>query len=379
MKITDVKLKILENPRIKVSTGHEIIPVSGLRRIQYTHRQRDPVDRVPSRQNFIEVYTDEGIMGRCTTTMTGHQVDIVRHHLVGRCPWDREALFQLFYKGTRWVYQPPGWFGDVDNCLWDILGKVADLPVYSLIGRVRNKLPVYLTGGDMDTRGYLKHIELGRECGIMAYKFHSYKGGKADIPIYQEVRREVGPEYVLITDPVCSYDLREAIEVGRVIEELDFIWLEEPMPEQKMDSYKKLCSELTIPVMGTEMLMHDMGLTSQWLIQGATDRLRGNARHGTTQVLKLAHLAELHNTNIELNGEGGLFGHVHANLGCCIDNTDYFEFFRGAYDGLRSLGQEWGMMNAPLVVDGSIMPENRPGWGAEWDEDKFNGLVIDIV
>ena len=91
MKITDVKLKILENPRIKVSTGHEIIPVSGLRRIQYTHRQRDGVDRVPSRQNFIEVYTDEGIMGRCTTTMTGHQVDIVRHHLVGRCPWDRRG------------------------------------------------------------------------------------------------------------------------------------------------------------------------------------------------------------------------------------------------------------------------------------------------
>ena len=80
-----------------------------------------------------------------------------------------------------------------------------------------------------------------------------------------------------------------------------------------------------------------------------------------------------------MNGEGGLVVNVHANLGCCIDNTDYFEFFRGAYDGLRSLGQEWGMMNAPLVVDGSIMPENRPGWGAEWDEDKFNGLVIDIV
>ena len=147
--------------------------------------------------------------------MTGDQVDIVRHHLVNRCPWDREALFQLFYKGTRWVYQPQGGFGDVDNCLWDILGKVADLPVYSLIGRVRNKLPVYLTGGDMDTRGY--NIELGRECGILLINFIHTKGGKADIPIYQ-VRSEVGSEYALIADPVCSYDLREAIEVGRIIE-----------------------------------------------------------------------------------------------------------------------------------------------------------------
>ena len=52
--------------------------------------------------------------------------------------------------------------------------------------------------------------------GIGAYKFHTYKGGKADIPIYRAVRDAVGPDYDLITDPVCSYDLREAIEVGHV-------------------------------------------------------------------------------------------------------------------------------------------------------------------
>ncbi len=289
-------------------------------------------------------------MGRCTTTMNAHQVDIVRYHAVGRSPWEREALFQQFYKGTRWVYQPPGWFGDFDNCLWEILGKAARLPVYALVGRVRARLPVYLTGGDMDIEGYLRQIEGGREVGIQAYKFHSYKGGKADIPIYRTVRSEVGPDYALLTDPVCSYDLREAIEVGHVLEELDFVWLEEPM--------------------------HDMGLTSQWLIQGATDRLRGNARHGTTQVLKLAHLAELHNTHIELNGQGGLFGHIHAHLGCCLENTDYYKHFNAGGDGLRKAGQKWGLLNAPLIEDGHIAPSDKPGWGVEWDEDQFASMVV---
>ena len=133
----------------------------------------------------------------------------------------------------------------------------------------------------------------------------------------------MGPYCALLTDPVCSYDLREAIEVGHILEELDFVWLEEPM--------------------------HDMSLTSQWLIQGAINRLRGNARHGTTQVLKLAHLAELHNTYIELNGQGGLFGHIHAHLGCCIDNTDYYEYLNAGGDGLRKAGQQWGLLNAPLI------------------------------
>ena len=64
------------------------------------------------------------------------------------------------------------------------------------------------------------------------------------------------------------------------MEELDYIWLEEPMHEQKMNLYQELCRTLTIPVMATEMLCHDMDLTAQWLIQGATDRLRTRTNIG---------------------------------------------------------------------------------------------------
>ena len=74
---------------------------------------------------------------------------------------------------------------------------------------------------------------------------------------------------------------------------------------------------LTIPVMATEMLMYDRDLSAQWLIHGATDRLRVNAHHGTTQVLKLAHFAELYGTNVELNHQGGLYGLIQAQI--CAD------------------------------------------------------------
>ena len=117
-------------------------------------------------------------MGRCTTTMDAHQVDIVRYHAVGRSPWEREALFQQFHKGTRWVYQPPGWFGDFDNCLWEILSKAAGLPVYALVGRYASAAAGISDGGDMDVEGYLRQIKGGREVGIQAYKFHSYKEGR---------------------------------------------------------------------------------------------------------------------------------------------------------------------------------------------------------
>ena len=68
MKITDVQLTILEDPEGR-ARGHRLVEVPNLRRVQYTHRGR-PVEG-PLRQAFVEVFTDEGISGRCDTgTMT---------------------------------------------------------------------------------------------------------------------------------------------------------------------------------------------------------------------------------------------------------------------------------------------------------------------
>ncbi|MFH1570708.1 MAG: enolase C-terminal domain-like protein [Gemmatimonadota bacterium] len=374
MRIAEIKLYVLENPEGGGRRlGLEEVP--GLRRIQYRHRGLPGGGR--PRQSFLEVVTDAGLSGRCTTTMSPGQAGLLRDQVLGVDPLHRERLWQMLHKGTRWLYQPPGWFGDFDNCLWDIAGKAAGLPVYALVGKVRDRFPAYLTGGDGDLEYYLKHVEAGRGAGIAAYKLHSYKGGKADIPILRQVREAVGPQYTLIHDPVCSYDLREAIEVGHAMEELDFVWLEEPFHEQKLNLYQELCRELVLPVMANEMLMHDLGISTQWLIQGGTDRLRANARNGTTQVLKMAHFAEGYGTNVELNGQGGLFGLLHAHLGCCIDNTDYYEC-TGGLDPDHRLGEEWGLTNAPVIEDGCLVPPDGPGWGAEWDEDAFQYRMVEV-
>ena len=64
-------------------------------------------------------------------------------------------------------------------------------------------------------------------------------------------------------------------------------------------------------------------------------------------------------------------------LGCCIDNTDFYEFFGATADSLRQTGARWGLLNAPLIEEGHIAPPDGPGWGAEWDEDKFSSLVVE--
>lgn len=133
---------------------------------------------------------------------------------------------------------------------------------------------------------------------------------------------------------------------------------------------------LDIPVLATETIMHDVDLCAQWLISGATDLVRVNARGGTTAALKLAHLAELHGTNVELNGPGGLFGLVHAHLLSCIPNTSYYEYFPGGW--LDEVGREVGMLNPPVPVAGFLAPPGLPGWGAQWDDDLFKKKTVEV-
>lgn len=363
MRITEVKAIVVELPAR--ARRLEIVQVPDPFRLRYTHRDVGS-DRAET-ETYLVVRTDEGIEGICTGAPAPAVMEVLRTQVLGTDPLRREDTYQRLHHGTRWVYQTPGWFGNFDNCLWDIAGKVAGLPVCRLLGQVRDRIPAYLTGGDGDGTAptYLALLDDARaRWGINAYKFHNYQGPRQNIALFNELRRALGDDFVLMNDPVCSYSLEEAITVGHVMEDLGFLWLEEPFYEQEMLRYQQLCAALTrMPVMATEMLMYDMRLCAEWLKASATDLIRVNARNGTTSLVKLAHLAELHGTNVEMNAIGGLGGHVHVQLQCAIANTYAYELFAGAVARAREIG----ITNAPDVVDGHLSPSMLPGWGAEID------------
>ena len=192
MKITEVKLLVLEDPSRKGSGGHSIARVEGLRRTQYTHKGRPRPGIAPGAAELF------GSPHRRGNRRAQRHVDDSlsgRHRALSRSgtePVGARGVVSAVLERHPVGVPAPGWFGAFDNCLWEILGKAADLPVYALVGRVRPRLPAYLTGGDTDIEGYLSAIETGKEMGIGAYKFHTYKGGKADIPIYRARARRRG-------------------------------------------------------------------------------------------------------------------------------------------------------------------------------------------
>ena len=378
MKITEIKISVLELTGSITPFDLDEFGRAGHRR--WRHQPRPAKTGV---MHVLHVRTDEGIEGVCPVGdgryMTMHipTLEQLRILAVGEDPLDRERLFQKMKHATRQAFAPYGWFGSFDNCLWDIAGKAAGMPVCALMGRVRESGPAYynIRGDSMEKA--VEDSEYAVGLGFPAIKDHFVQEPEENIEWFRAVRDAVGPEIDLMHDPVGMYTFGEAVRIGQALEECDFRWFEEPMNDVRQRELQALCDRLDIPILNPESLTNAIDFSAQWLISGATDLLRTSARHGATSVLKLAHLAELHGTNVEMHGAGGLFGLVHTHLNCAIANTSYYEFFPG---GIRDeIGKEIGMTNPPLPVDGHVTPPNSPGWGAEWDWDYFRKKTLEVL
>lgn len=379
MKITQITLTVLHLPGNTSLFSLEEAGV-GVERRWMPRSQGSADDHI----HLLRVQTDAGIEGICTvgdaryTQLRRAELEELRLLCLGENPFDRERLAEKLTAATRGMFSKPGWWGSFDNCLWDIAGKAAGLPVYALLGRARKRAPAYYNNRGDDLERMLEDTQHAVEMGFPGVKDHFRRSARENILWQQAMREAVGPEIALFHDAaLADYSYADALRVGRALEELDFHWLEEPLPDARQGELQQLTGALDIPILACETLMHDIDLSARWLISGATDLLRANARHGTTNILKLAHLAEMQGTTIELNGPGGLFGLVHAHLCVSLKNSSYYEYFPG---GSRDkIGQEIGLLNPPLPERGFIRPPDTPGWGAQWDWDQLARRTVEVL
>ena len=376
MKIDKISLSIFEQSGNTVQFNLVEEMVGAQRRWR-----RKPHSQVRGEIHVLHVHTDAGLEGVCTigdaryTTMRIRDLEQLRVLALGEDAFDRERLYSKMRAATRGMFAKPGWFGAFDNCLWDIAGKSAGLPVYALLGRARKACPAYYNYGGRTLPQAVDSALKAVDMGFSALKDHFTGHAEENINWSTAVRDAVGSDVDLLHDAVLAdYTFDEALRVGKALTALNFGWMEEPLPDVDLYRLQRLTAAVDIPILALETLMHDVTLCGQWLLAGATDLIRANARHGTTAVMKLAHLAEGFGTGVELNGPGGLFGLVHAHLVCAIGNTSYYEYFPG---GSRDeVGKEIGLLNPPVPRDGVIMPPDGHGWGAEWDWDCFHKVRI---
>lgn len=213
----------------------------------------------------VEVRTDTGLQGwgECfgPARLNAPIVEHLARRIIGDDPLATDRIWQALYSGTR----DQGRKGlmmtalsGIDNALWDIKGKHFNVPVHVLMGGpLRTKVRAYATGtyryGDAPEASYiLPEVEGYAEAGFQGIKLKIGFGVERDATLIRQVRKTIGDDISLMIDANHSYDVTEAIALGRKIGDQNIDWFEEPVPPEDVHRYAELRHHQPIPVAAGE-------------------------------------------------------------------------------------------------------------------------------
>ena len=359
------------------------------------HSHFAPDKEHDAKAGFFRITCDDGTVG---CAVGGNMnVDILKNvvgpALIGQDPFFHEQIWQRMRTWQR-LHST---FTDrtlcaLDLALWDICGKKCGQPVYKLLGAYRDKVPAYgsimvgddLPGGLDTPQAYADFAAKLVKKGYKAIKLHTWMppiipepDPKMDIAACAAVREAVGPDIELMLDPYHDYSRQEALYLAKELEKLNFLWMEEPMDEHSMSSYKWLTEQADLQICGPETMEGKNCTRAEWIVAGASDigRAGSEVTGGITSLMKSVHLYESFGMSLELHGN--TIGNIHV-LGAMPIAGKYYE--RGLlhpmidYDKPKPWFTE---IYDPMDSDGFIHMPTEPGLGLHFDFDYIENNKVD--
>jgi galactonate dehydratase len=197
----------------------------------------------------------------------------------------------------------------LEQCLWDIQGKVFGVPVYELLGgklrdRIRNYANINRSTEDRTPGGFASMAEKAVAAGFDAIKLAPFDGmpprltdpeefTKLGLNCAAAVRRVIGPERDLLIDVHSHYDLERGRDLTRRFEPLKLFWLEEVTPAQPIEWLATINREAKMPTAGGETIYGVRGFYP-YIVAGAVDIVMPDVKYcgGVLELKKIAALAE---------------------------------------------------------------------------------------
>ena len=304
---------------------------------------------------------------------------VLRPFMIGRDPRDREKAWHEFRMQDRWWSHLPIYsYGPFDTCLWLLSAQEAGQPLYKYLGAYRDEVPTYASSMVLPSAAaYADEAIRAKADGFKAYKLHTPGRTYAeDLEAHRLVREAVGSDYTLMSDPVCPFNLEQAIRFGRELEKMNYYWLEEPIFDEDFHSLRELARVLEIPIVGTEVLAKHPYSVAENVASRVVDRVRADVSWtgGVTGVMKTARMAEAFGVNCEVHTS--IFHPLEVvNLHCCaaIKNCDFFEVL------YPMEGFDFGLKGKLPIENGVAKLPQGPGLGMELDWDEIDRCTVKIV
>jgi len=370
---------------------------------------------------ILTIETDEGITGLAETVMKRKTKTIeqsileMKRYLLGKDPTEIENHWERMYRDSFWVGGPlhSTAISAVDCALWDILGKSCGVPVYKLLGGpTRRQVPTYChcSAGDSPevfaanvkvckSRGYralkttlpLFYGEGNRGGDRHAVNGSGYSGTQGtvdshwketeylDPSIFDRIReffvaaREAGgPELGIAVDCHGRLNPKAAMRLCRVLEDLNLLFVEEPVPPENVEALALVQRETTIPIAAGERWATIYGVRP-FLDKHAVDYLQCDLVNcgGITGMRKIAALAEAHYIGMAPhNPNGPLATVMNLHYAAAIPNFFILETIGSEAD--EKLTAQL-LENPVRFVDGALELPLGPGFGAKLNQEALDG------
>ena len=219
-------------------------------------------------QFFLRTRSTDGVEGIVQTKNIEDYIQLLKHrvipHFVGKDARDLEHLVDEVYV-TDSNYKLAGqafWcpVAYVEQSLLDLMGKTLKKPAGELMGGIlRKEIPVYLSGSGRDTTAeeevdvYVRGVE---RTGAKAVKFkiggrmsdnRDASPGRTDT-ILELAQKKLAGKVTLMADANGSYDAKNAIAIGKRLQQMKYLWFEEPCPWEELSETKKVADALEMKI-----------------------------------------------------------------------------------------------------------------------------------
>ena len=362
MKITQIRTQPIEIPFDKPlgTSIHRITSVAAL---------------------LVWIDTDEGITGESYLWVIGkHKLPVLMEMVRSlepvvkhRNPLDVAARFDEMWNEINFLgHKGVTIFGiaAIDWACWDIKGKALGVSLGDLLGRKRDKIPAYASGGLWTSMSITELQAEAKSFLSQGFKAMKMRVGLPDIGEDVErvaaVRETIGSDIILMVDANQGLNVTKAIRLGRQLEKYNLAWFEEPVQAYDLAGSAVVANALDTPIASgeteyTRYGFHDM------LERKSADILMPDLERvgGVSEWLKVAHMAAAQDIPVSPH----IFTEHSLQLCAAVSNVNYAEhmpWFTGLFKEKMEL------------VDGEIIIPNRPGMSFNFDPDAVERFTIPL-
>ena len=355
---------------------------------------------------LVKITADDGLFGIAEAygspgVGVKEQVLSLKPWLVGKDPLEIDALYTWMGRGTRNLsgtrtdgsaHNLIRAVSGIEMALWDLAGKILDVPTSTLLGgRFRDRVRVYdhAAPKNMLDKGACKEWAArvkAHPAGFTSHKFGFPHTSLMEDPGrdpsnrmlstreliniqqgFENCREAIGWDHDIMVHCHWEYDLRTSIQIADAIESIKPLYLEDPLPVDYTDSWKRLCESTKVPICMGENLARREGF-KDFILNGGADILHPDLRNSggfleTKRIADLAHIFGIplacHNTGSQVN--------TYATCQWAASIRDYMS--------CETVTGEGGWMDQVLVVDGPYIKDgfiqvtDKPGLGITLNPD----------